>query len=165
MMATDVLMIRTGTALIQQPAIQQHPYQEYLDSNSSPPELTTSSVRFWSDYNRVFYHPRSLIQLYSDPLTATLAPLRSWTSGAELFESEDREHDVLDRDFRHFAEECDQMQGIVMVASIDDAWGGFAARYAERLRDEIGKGVLWVWGLDGTLGDDESRTRVRKCVP
>jgi hypothetical protein len=51
------------------------------------------------------------------------------------------------------------MQGIVMIAGIDDAWGGFAARYAERLRDEIGKGVLWVWGLDGTLTDD-GRTRV-----
>jgi hypothetical protein len=53
----------------------------------------------------------------------------------------------LDRDFRFFAEECDQMQGVVMIADIDDAWGGFAKGYIERLRDELGKGVIWVWGL------------------
>jgi hypothetical protein len=82
--------------------------------------------------------------------------MHSWDFGIELFEKEDNEHDLLDRDFRFFAEECDQMQGVVILAGTDDAWGGFAKRYVERLRDELGKGIIWVWGLNGTVERNES---------
>ena len=40
------------------------------------------------------------------------------------------------------------MQGIQLWTSGDDAWGGFASRYAERLRDEFGKIELWTWGIE-----------------
>ncbi|KAF2672577.1 tubulin nucleotide-binding domain-like protein [Microthyrium microscopicum] len=138
-------------SLIRQPRIPQHPYQHHLDSNTTPPPLTSSDIRFWSDYNRVFYHPRSLQQLHIDSITASLSPIHSWSAGVELFEADDKENDVLDRDFRYFAEECDQMQGVMLMAGVETAWGGFASRYAERLRDELGKGVILVWGLHDPL--------------
>ena len=75
-------------------------------------------------------------------------PFENFDSGEELFANIDREQDLLDRDLRPWAEECDQMQGIQIWASGDDAWGGFASRYAERLRDEFGKISLWVWGAE-----------------
>jgi Tubulin domain len=81
--------------------------------------------------------------------------MQSWDFGLELFEKEDKEHDLLDRDFRYFAEECDQMQGVVIMAGTEDAWGGYAKGYIERLRDELGKGVLWVWGLNRTSGSND----------
>jgi hypothetical protein len=34
------------------------------------------------------------------------------------------------------------------LTTFDDAWGGFASDYLERLRDEYGKTVIWVWGLE-----------------
>ena len=47
------------------------------------------------------------------------------------------------------------------MAGIDDAWGGFAAKYLERMRDEYGKTPLWVWGLqEPTVGN----TRVSRLV-
>ena len=75
-------------------------------------------------------------------------PFENWGAGEELFNSLDREHDVLDRDFRPFAEECDQMSAIQVFTGVDDAWGGFAARYVDRLRDEYGKKDIWVWALE-----------------
>lgn len=46
-------------------------------------------------------------------------------------------------------EECDGLQGLQIVTGVDDAWGGWAARWMERLRDEFGKLGIWVWGVGG----------------
>ncbi|KAI9660477.1 MAG: mtDNA inheritance, partitioning of the mitochondrial organelle [Bathelium mastoideum] len=122
-------------------------YQQHLDAGLDPPPLTTSSVRYWSDYNRVFYHPKSIVQIAEYELQSQLVPFEQWDVGEELFINLDREHDLLDRDLRPFAEECDQLQGLQVIAGVDDAWGGFATRYLERMRDEFGKASIWVWGL------------------
>ena len=126
-------------------------YQQSLDAGLEPPALTTSTVRYWSDFNRVFYHPKSIVQLNEYELGSTIQPFEKWATGEDLFSSLDKEHDILDRDLRPFAEEADQMQGIQIVTTIDDAWGGFAARYLERLRDEYGKITLWTWALQDSM--------------
>lgn len=147
-----------NTILQQQPPIPQNEYQQHLDQGLTPPALTTDTVRYWSDYNRVFYHPRSLVQLHEYELNARLMPFERWEVGGELFSNLDREHDLLDRDLRPFVEESDQMQGLQIFTGVDDAWGGFAAKYAERLRDEYGKGSIWIWGLeDGSVKARVSR--------
>lgn len=130
----------------QQP-IDPSAYQQSLDDGTSAPELTTSSVRYWSDFSRVFYHPRSIVQLNEYELNSSLMPFEKWHMGEELFSSLDKDHDIVDRDLRPFIEEADHMQGIQIMTGIDDAWGGFAAKYLERLRDEYGKSPIWVWGL------------------
>lgn len=76
-------------------------------------------------------------------------PSNRWADGEDLFEDMDRDVDLLDRDLRVWAEECDRIQGIQVFGGCDDAWGGFGARYVERIRDEFGKTALWVWGLEG----------------
>ena len=75
-------------------------------------------------------------------------PFERWSVGEDLFNSLDKEHDLLDRDLRPFAEESDHLQGLQLIASVDDAWGGFAARYMDRIRDEFSKTTIWVWGLE-----------------
>jgi len=135
------------TVVHKERSIEASAYQESLDTGQEPPELTTSSVRYWSDYNRVFYHPRSIIQLNEFELNSTIMPFEKWHMGEELFGSLDKEHDLLDRDMRPFAEEADQMQGIQIMTGLDDAWAGFAAKYVERIRDEYGKIPVWVFGV------------------
>ncbi len=135
------------TVVHKETPIQPSAYQAALDVGSEPAPLTTQSVRYWSDFSRVFYHPRSVVQLHEYELGSALMPFERWGTGEELFRSLDREHDLLDRDLRPFAEEADQMQGLQVFASWDDAWGGFAGQYLERLRDEYGKTPIWVWGL------------------
>lgn len=151
---TNSTTCRNGPAVIQrQKAIEQSPYQRNLELGLEPPQLTTDSVRYWSDFNRVYYHPKSIVQLNEYELSSTLMPFENWNVGEELFTSLDKDHDLLDRDLRPFAEEADQLQGIQIMAGIDDAWGGFAAKYMDRLRDEYGKTTVWFWGLeDGIKG-------------
>lgn len=81
---------------------------------------------------------------------AQLGSLEEWGTGVELFDSLEREdgETVFEKDLRPFLEECDQLQGVQVFAGVDDAWGGFADRLLEQLRDDMGKGVVWVWGLE-----------------
>jgi len=83
-------------------------------------------------------------------------PFEDWAVGEDLFKELDKEHDLLDRDIRPFAEECDQLRAIQVFTGTDDAWGGFAARYVDKLKDEFGKQGIWVWGL----GEGASLPRV-----
>ncbi|KAL1302654.1 hypothetical protein AAFC00_003021 [Neodothiora populina] len=137
-----------STNVIRNEAIPQSAYQQHLDQGLPTPALDTPNVRFWSDYNRVFYNPRSIVQLHEFELNSALMPFESWTTGEDLFNNLDREHDLLDRDLRRFLEECDQMQGIQIMTRTDDAWGGFTAKYLERIRDDLGKASTWVFGLE-----------------
>lgn len=143
---------RNGPTVVQRQApIEQSAYQQSLEEGSSPPQLTTNTVRYWSDFNRVYFHPRSIVQLNEYELNSSLMPFENWEAGEELFSNLDKEHDLVDRDLRPFVEEADQMQGIQIMASVDDAWGGFAAKYMDRLRDEYGKTTIWVWALEDSL--------------
>ncbi|KAI0552898.1 tubulin domain-containing protein [Xylaria curta] len=139
-------------------------YQQSLDTGQAAPELTTSSVRYWSDFNRVFYHPKSIVQLNEYELNSTLMPFEKWHMGEELFANLDKEHDLLDRDLRPFVEEADQMQGIQIMSGIDDAWGGFAAKYVERIRDEYGKTPVWVFGVQDPVRGLPREKRLLKLV-
>lgn len=152
---------RPGQAqVLQQPTIPPSEYQQHLNEGLEPPPLTTSSVRYWSDYNHVFYHPRSIVQLHEFELNSSLAPFERWSTGEELFSNLDKEHDLLDKDLRPFLEECDQLQGVQLFTSTDDAWGGFASSYLERIRDELGKTSLWAWGME----DGTRKSRVRPLL-
>ena len=88
------------------------------------------------------------MQLNEFELNSQLMPFEDWSAGEDLFQSLDKEFDLLDRDIRPFAEECDQMQGFQLFTGADDAWGGFSAKYLDNLRDEYGKTSMWVWGIE-----------------
>ena len=90
---------RDGREIIQkQTPIQQSEYQKSLDLGTTAPRLTSESVRYWSDYNRVYYHPRSIVQLNEYDLNSQTMPFEDWNVGEELFKDLDKEHDLLDRD-------------------------------------------------------------------
>jgi Tubulin domain len=88
------------------------------------------------------------VQLNEYELHSKLMPFEDWHTGQELFKGLDKEFDLLDRDVRPFAEECDQLSGIQIFTSTDDAWGGFSSSYVDSLRDDFGKTSLWLWGLE-----------------
>ncbi|EAT90122.2 hypothetical protein SNOG_01910 [Parastagonospora nodorum SN15] len=136
-------------------------YQEHLDNGLDPPALNISSVRYWSDYSRVFYHPKSIAQLSEFDVNDTLMPFEKWEVGKGLFEKLEREVDLVDRDLRPFVEECDGIQGLQIFTGVDDAWGGWASGWIERLRDEYGKMSIWTWGL-GDQGANAAVGRERR---
>jgi hypothetical protein len=131
-------------------------YQTHLDAGLEPPALDTSKVRYWSDYSRVYYHPKSIVQLSEFEVNDQLMPFEKWDVGLELFGKLEREVDLVDRDLRPFLEECDGVQALQIMTGIDDAWGGWASGWLERLRDDYGKMSIWTWGL----GDQGANTTV-----
>jgi len=141
--------------------IPRSTYQQHLDAGLEPPQLSTSTVKYWSDYSRIYYHPKSIVQLSEFDVNDKLMPFESWDVGIELFEKLEREADLVDRDLRPFVEECDGLQGLQIMTGVDDAWGGWASGWIERLRDEYGKLSIWTWGL----GDQGGNTAVpRVCL-
>ncbi|KAL8729096.1 MAG: hypothetical protein Q9181_005116 [Wetmoreana brouardii] len=159
----DMKNLWDGSLVRRQDApITQSEYQRALDKGlETLPKLNTQTVRFWSDFTRVFYHPRSIVQINDYELGSTSLPFEKWGSGEDLFSTLDKDHDLLDRDVRPWAEECDQMQGMQIFGSADDAWGGFASKYVESLKDEYGKIPLWFWALEG---DGTETRRVPRTV-
>ncbi|KAL4934404.1 misato family protein [Aspergillus undulatus] len=148
-----------GREILQQlNPIPQSDYQKSLDAGTPAPQLSSETVRFWSDYNRVFYHPRSIVQLNDYELNSSIMPFEDWNLGEDLFNDLDKEHDLLDRDVRPFAEECDQLRALQIFTSSDDAWAGFTARYVDRLVDEYGKKAVLVWAIeDGRRAQQQSK--------
>lgn len=146
-----------------QPTIPINPYQQSLEEGAgvvpASSRLTPETVRYWSDFNRVYFHPRSIVQLNEYDLHSSLMPFEKFGKGEELFDVLDKEVDLLDRDLRPFAEEADFMQGIQIMVSLDDAWGGFATKYLDRIRDEFGKTSVWIWGLE-----ENGRNVPRVCI-
>lgn len=139
------------------PAIPESEYQQALNAGTQPETLRPSTVRYWSDYNHVFYHPRSMIQLSEYEVNSSLLPFERFTTGEELFSALDKEQDILDRDLRPLLEQCDQLQAINTIACSTDAWGGFAAKYLERMSDELGKGSRWFFGLEHNTPTQSAR--------
>ncbi|GJN78703.1 mtDNA inheritance, partitioning of the mitochondrial organelle [Purpureocillium lilacinum] len=160
------LYSKSGRATVhKQDVVSPSAYQASLDAGEQQPRRpTASSVRYWSDFSRVYFHPRSLVQLYDFELDSTIRPFEGFGMGTELFSSLDKEHDVVDRDWRPFAEECDLMQGIQVFTTLYDAWGGFASSYLEALRDEYPKTCIWVWGLRTPLAGVAREKRQLRLV-
>ena len=92
-------------------------------------------------------------------------PFEKWDNGEDLYEQIDKDEGILDRDVRRWAEECDQMQGFQVFTGADDAWGGFASRYVESLRDEYGKTSIWLWGLEESAGNGSRVGSWRDLLP
>jgi hypothetical protein len=160
--ATLVLIVhRSSKPVIHRSApITPSSYQTHLDAGLQPPPLSTATVRYWSDFSRLYYHPKSLIQLSEFDVNDKLMPFEKWEVGLDLFEKLEREGDLVDRDLRPFVEESDSIQGLQIFTGVDDAWGGWASGWLERLRDEYGKLSIWVWGL-GDQGANFETSRVR----
>lgn len=161
---TPLYAFRHGKpAVHKENAVSSIDYQKDLDAGVKPAKLAASDVRYWSDFSRVYYHPKSLVQLYDYELHSSIMPFERFSMGTELFGALEKEDEIVDRDWRPFVEECDQMQGVQVYTTLDDAWGGFASSYLEALRDEHPKTCIWVWGLQSpvsTIAREKRRLRL-----
>ncbi|KAF8316330.1 hypothetical protein DL93DRAFT_2154764 [Clavulina sp. PMI_390] len=131
------------TEQVRQPLTQKHQYQSALDdeideaSTPAPHDVTN-----WSDFNRVFHAPRSLHALVAPPgPTDGLPVVQQWEEGVERFKREDIDNEIMESDFRHFVEECDNLQGV--ESSFDcDTFGSFSVAMMDYIRDEMPKQAI-----------------------
>jgi hypothetical protein len=59
-----------------------------------------------------------------------------------------QDNEILDRDVRPFAEECDSLQGFQMILDSHTSWAGFGVEYIDALREEFPKASIWTWGIE-----------------
>ena len=117
----------------------EHPFQASLNASPTPNGslLSDTSVKHWSDYNEQFYRPASYLPVNS---RASPASATDFTAGWDQYGVQSaNDQDVLDTDLRPFLEECDLLQGINIISSVADSWGGFTARLVQDLSSELPK--------------------------
>ncbi|KXS11637.1 tubulin nucleotide-binding domain-like protein [Gonapodya prolifera JEL478] len=110
--------------------------------NRGTHDLSTSVVT-WSDYSRVFYHPRTAVVIpprLQHMESESISPFPTFTSGLDCFSNESAFVETfMDNQIRFFAEECDSMQGFLTVTDTDDGWGAFSKGVLDMIRDEFGE--------------------------
>lgn len=144
--------------------------------------LNTRNTKYWSDYNKLIYTPRSLNSLtnynYVEDGPGThknfeKLKFHNFRVGTEEFNNSPQEAlDLLDS-FRYFLEKCDKFQGMNIVTDVDSAWGGYTTQLLEDLIDEyFNNGIsnnkynMWTFGLmNGTeLGSVQQVSRIKTLI-
>lgn len=144
--------------VLAQERLTKNEYQATLDSSgkTTAAMLNTDNTSHWTDYNRLIYKPKSLMELpnykHPDGQHKHFPRLKfdSYTIGQEEFIPL---RDEIDDGFRKFLETLDQIQGVSFFTETDSAWGGFTNEMIMFLRDEYFNGGnkskynFWTYGL------------------
>ncbi|KAJ3340133.1 mtDNA inheritance, partitioning of the mitochondrial organelle [Gonapodya sp. JEL0774] len=126
-----------------------------ITTQRAPNFNLSATVSTWSDFCRVYFHPRSAAVIPPSSISPAaedpMSPFPTFTSGMDCMANESEFVDgVMEDQIRLFVEECDAMQGFLAVTGVDDGWGGFAAGILDRIRDDYGdKCVVVTVGIAG----------------
>ncbi|KAG0338451.1 mtDNA inheritance, partitioning of the mitochondrial organelle [Podila horticola] len=135
-------------------------YQKHLEDEEigtadieGEDDVQMNGIRTWSDYNRVYFHPKSMVTASEYQLDSEFMPFDVFSYGRNAFLETEKEKESYDENFRLFTEECDQLQGFQVLADVLDGWGGFATNYLEQLREDYPKSTVVTYGLsDDKMG-------------
>ncbi|KAF0427634.1 tubulin nucleotide-binding domain-like protein [Gigaspora margarita] len=105
------------------------------------------TVKMWSDFNRIYYHPRSINTISNYSLGDDSMPFDVFSYGKNAYFSQQKEEDSFEENFRFFIEECDTIQGFQVMTNIIDGFGGFTCSFIERLREEYPKTPVISFGI------------------
>ncbi|KAH9893938.1 tubulin nucleotide-binding domain-like protein [Cubamyces lactineus] len=108
---------------------------EHQDGDKAAPEKSPN-IRFWSDYSRVYYHPRSAQKL--PDLADWERAEGEWNASRETFSTYEHEHEIMENEVRLFVEECNALQGIQLTSDCG-TFGGFTDAFLTVFRDEYPK--------------------------
>ncbi|KAG0264406.1 mtDNA inheritance, partitioning of the mitochondrial organelle [Mortierella polycephala] len=135
-------------------AYQQHLQDEEmgasLASEAGEDDVELNEVRTWSDFNRVYFHPKSMVTISGYQMDSEFMPFDVFSYGRTAFLETEKEKESYDENFRLFTEECDQLQGFQVMADVLDGWGGYASSFLEQLREDFPKTAVLTYGF----GDD-----------
>ncbi|KAI1318186.1 mtDNA inheritance, partitioning of the mitochondrial organelle [Mortierella claussenii] len=146
-------------------------YQKHLEDEENglatvdgEDNVTMDEIRTWSDFNRVYYHPNSMITTNGYQLDSEFMPFDVFSYGRAAYIETEKEQESYDENLRALAEECDQMQGFQVMADVLDGWGGFAASYLEQLREDYPKSTVVTYALSDEQMGRRSTTRERQTL-
>ncbi|KAJ7599384.1 mtDNA inheritance protein Dml1 [Mycena floridula] len=113
--------------------IKQNPITS-VEETSGNSSKGSAEIRYWSDFNRVEYAPKTLRSL---PDVAEWEDVQgNWMSGQETFKRYNEETLLMEGPVRSFLEECDSPQGIQVMNDASD-YAGFTHSFLTHFRDEL----------------------------
>ncbi|CAG8638677.1 9164_t:CDS:2, partial [Racocetra persica] len=68
------------------------------------------TVMMWSDFNRIYYHPKSINTISNYQFGDEIIPFDVFSYGKNAYLSQQKEEDSFEENFRFFTEECDAIQ-------------------------------------------------------
>ncbi|KAJ3292400.1 Protein misato 1 [Borealophlyctis nickersoniae] len=142
-------------------------------STSSPSTSATltfadeleASATTWSDFNKLYYHPKTMVEIRDYVHGDEENPFALFTQGRELFANPEFQDDFVDERLRFFAEECDSLQGFNVLGDVSDGFSGLAASILEFVRDEFPKKDILSFGIPKPLlPEHQEKNRVLNSV-
>jgi hypothetical protein len=115
------------------------------------PADETIDTPFWSDFALQPYRIGSLHALHEHQM-ANLHEFGGFATGERVW-ARHAEADELDDRLRVLLESCDRVDAVTAFADVDDSFGGVAAIYLARLRDEVPKVTLTAFALQNRASD------------
>ncbi|EGO28775.1 hypothetical protein SERLADRAFT_434675 [Serpula lacrymans var. lacrymans S7.9] len=139
-----------NTVEYKQEPVSKSEYHTHLEEMSEDTtedavgETTDASIRYWSDFNRVFFSPRTVQMLpdVADWETTT----GDWSVGQETFRRFDEENGLMEESLRLFIEECDNFQGLQVIQDTS-TFGSFIGSMLSSFRDEYPKNQALTFAL------------------
>ncbi|THH04135.1 hypothetical protein EW145_g5744 [Phellinidium pouzarii] len=139
--------------------------EEKDDDEESTDDMKSLAPRYWSDYNRLFYIPRSVQQV--PDLPDWEANKGNWNYGKIIFNRFDSENQLNEECLRQFVEESDNLQGFQTTFD-NSSFGGFTTTFLESIRDEFNKAVVLTFpvlsGLDPSKIDVEDIAQLKTAL-
>ncbi|KAJ3158143.1 Protein misato 1 [Geranomyces michiganensis] len=122
-----------------------------LSSSANPAQSFSadleSSVTVWSDFNKLYYHPKTVVEVPHFLHDDDLKPFSAFTQGLDVIADHDFRDEVLEERMRFFVEESDSMQGFNIIADAADGFAGITAGLLEYISDEFAKKSALTFGV------------------
>ncbi|KZP14004.1 tubulin nucleotide-binding domain-like protein [Athelia psychrophila] len=129
-----------------QTPIQKSTYHEQIDheNDTDGGEPNEPAVRYWSDFNRLYYTPKTVQKL---PDVADWENKDGdWEDGNALFRRFDEDTALMEDAVRTSAEACDSLQGVQLTYDTP-TFGGFTTALLTAVADEYAKVSLLAFPL------------------
>nr|GAT52710.1 predicted protein [Mycena chlorophos] len=112
--------------------------EEASSGNTAASHPQIGDVRFWSDFNRMYYLPRTVQKVPDVAEWEIEHGAANWALGHETFLRYDEGTGLMEGPARGFLEECDSIQGVQLTHDTTH-FGSFINSFLIALRDEAGK--------------------------
>ncbi|KAG9313940.1 tubulin nucleotide-binding domain-like protein [Chiua virens] len=148
----------------EQERIPQSEYHSLLEEDSEQLEVKpiATKIRYWSDFSRVLFDPKSIQAVPDVPKFVE----NDWNTSRETFTRYDNDMELMDGSLRLLVEDCDNFQGVQMIQDTS-IFGGFSDSLLTAFRAEHPKATLLTFAclssispLDANLGDSSQIKQV-----
>ncbi|KAI9098221.1 Misato segment II tubulin-like domain-containing protein [Phlyctochytrium arcticum] len=141
-------------------------FLQHLDESTgadpeAPPvsfsEELQSKATVWSDFNKLYYHPKTMIELPHYLHDDDKNPFSIFTQGLDVMGEAEFSDEVLEDRLRFFVEEADSLQGFNIMADATTGFAGVTAAILDYVQDEFTKKSTITFGIHEPYASDASQ--------